>query len=242
MDQIQPYFDYFGAHPQYALAIIFLIAFGEALLVIGLVVPSTAVLVGAGALVGTGKLDFWPVMMATTVGCILGDQVSYWAGRFYGERLKTLWPLSAYPHLVAKGEDFVRAHGGKSIALGRFVPGIKAVVPGIVGMFGMGQVAFLTINITSGIVWAFAHLLPGIILGQALAFAGELSGRLVVILLLLLVLLGVAGWLIRIFSASLSLGMLIVIKSKFVFVTAKRYTTESAIKYSKNNVLSSRTS
>ena len=204
MDQIQPYFDYFGAHPQYALAIIFLIAFGEALLVIGLVVPSTAVLVGAGALVGTGKLDFWPVMMATTVGCILGDQVSYWAGRFYGERLKTLWPLSAYPHLVAKGEDFVRAHGGKSIALGRFVPGIKAVVPGIVGMFGMGQVAFLTINITSGIVWAFAHLLPGIILGQALAFAGELSGRLVVILLLLLVLLGVAGWLIRIFSASLS--------------------------------------
>lgn len=204
MEQIQPYLDYFGNHPQWALAFIFLIAFGEALLVIGLVVPSTAVLVGAGALVGTGKLGFWPVMFATTMGCILGDQVSYWAGRFYGERLKTFWPLSAYPHLVAKGEDFVRQHGGKSIALGRFVPGIKAVVPGIVGMFGMGQLFFLSVNISSGIVWSIAHLLPGIILGQALAFAGELSGRLLVILLLLLVLLGVGGWLIRIFSASLS--------------------------------------
>ncbi len=204
MDKIQPYLDYFAVHPSWALAVIFLIAFGEALLVIGLVVPSTAVLVGAGALVGTGKLDFWPVMIAATLGCIAGDQVSFWAGRFFGERLKTMWPLSAYPHLLAKGEDFVRLHGGKSIALGRFVPGIKAVVPGIAGMFGMGQVFFLSINIASGIVWAFAHLLPGIILGQALAFAGELSGRLLIILLLLLVLLGVGGWLIRIFSAILT--------------------------------------
>lgn len=204
MDKIQPYLDYFALHPQWALAFIFLIAFGEALLVIGLVVPSTAVLVGAGALVGTGKLDFWPVMVATTLGCVAGDQVSFWAGRFFGERLKTFWPLSAYPHLVAKGEDYVRQHGGKSIALGRFVPGIKAVVPGIVGMFGMGQVFFLSVNISSGIVWSIAHLLPGIILGQALAFAGELSGRLLVILLLLLVLLGIGGWLIRIFSASLT--------------------------------------
>ena len=204
MEQIQSYLDYFGNHPEWALAVIFLISFGEALLVIGLLVPSTAVLVGAGALVGTGRLEFWPVMIATSLGCIMGDQVSYWVGRFYGERLKTLWPLSSYPHLVAKGEDFVKLHGGKSIALGRFVPGIKAVVPGIVGMFGMGQLFFLSVNVTSGLLWAIAHLLPGILLGHALAFAGELSGRLLVILLLLLVLLGIGGWLIRIFSASLS--------------------------------------
>ena len=36
MDQIQPYLDYFAGHPDWALIIIFLIAFGEALLVIGL--------------------------------------------------------------------------------------------------------------------------------------------------------------------------------------------------------------
>jgi membrane protein DedA with SNARE-associated domain/membrane-associated phospholipid phosphatase len=201
MDQIQPYLDYFAAHPAWALAVIFLIAFGEALLVIGLFVPSTAVLVGAGALVGTGKLDFWPVMIATTIGCILGDQVSYWAGRVFGDRLKTFWPLSAYPALVAKGEEFMKVHGGKSIALGRFVPGIKSVVPGIAGMFGMGQVFFLSINVVSGIAWAFVHLFPGILLGQALSLAGELSGRLLFLLLLLLIILAVAGWLIRLIFA-----------------------------------------
>lgn len=204
MDQIQPYLDYFASHPDWALIIIFLIAFGEALLVIGLFVPSTAVLVGAGTLVGAGKLHFWPVMIATILGCILGDQVSYWAGRVYGDRLRTFWPLNRYPHLLAKGEEFFKKNGGKSIALGRFVPGVKAVVPGIAGMFGMSQGFFLAINISSGIVWGFAHVLPGVLLGQALSLAGELSGRLLFVLLVLLAILAVAGWLIRLLAASLT--------------------------------------
>ncbi|MDE2445051.1 MAG: VTT domain-containing protein [Alphaproteobacteria bacterium] len=204
MDQIQPYLDYFSSHPDWALIIIFLIAFGEALLVIGLFVPSTAVLVGAGTLVGAGKLPFWPVLAATIFGCILGDQVSYWAGRIYGERLKTFWPLNRYPHLLAKGEEFFKKNGGKSIALGRFVPGVKAVVPGIAGMFGMSEGFFLAINVSSGIVWGFAHVFPGVLLGQALSLAGELSGRLLFVLLVLLVILAVAGWLIRLLAASLT--------------------------------------
>lgn len=204
MDVIQPYLDYFSANPGWALVIIFLIAMGEALLIIGLFVPSTAVLVGAGILVGTGNLSFWPVIIVTAVGCIVGDQISYWAGRFFGERLKTMWPLSLYPQLVVKGEDFVRQHGGKSIAIGRFVPGVKSVVPGIVGMFGMNQLFFIFVNVSSGIVWAFAHVVPGVLIGQGLAFAGELSGRLLVVLLVLLVVLSLIGYVIRLAAAGVS--------------------------------------
>lgn len=203
MEYIQPYLDFFTQHPGWAIAIVFLIAFGEALLIIGLFVPSTAVLVGAGMLVGTGHLQFWPVFAATASGAILGDQLSYWAGRLFGERLKTLWPLNRYPVLVARGEDFVRKHGGKSIAIGRFVPGVKAVVPGIVGMFGMGQVYFAVINVSSGLFWTLAHVLPGMLFGQVLAMAGELSDRLLIVLLVLLVLVAVAGWLIRLFIGGL---------------------------------------
>jgi len=203
MEYIQPYLDYFSQNPGWAIAIVFLIAFGEALLIIGLFVPSTAVLVGAGMLVGTGHLAFWPVFAATAIGAILGDQLSYWAGRLFGERLKTLWPLNRYPVLVARGEDFVRRHGGKSIAIGRFVPGVKAVVPGIVGMFGMGQIYFAVINFTSGLFWALTHILPGMLFGQVLALAGDLSERLLIVLLVLLVVLAVAGWLIRLFIGGL---------------------------------------
>jgi membrane protein DedA with SNARE-associated domain/membrane-associated phospholipid phosphatase len=197
MEHIQPYLDYFSANPEWAIIIVFLIAFGEALLIIGLFVPSTAVLVGAGMLVGTGHLGFWPVFWATAIGAIAGDQISYWVGRLYGQRLKTMWPLNNYATLMNKGEEFVRLHGGKSIAIGRFVPGVKAVVPGIVGMLGMNQAFFLFVNITSGLFWTASHVFPGILLGQGLALAGDLSGQLLVVVLVLLVVLGVASWIIR---------------------------------------------
>ena len=196
--------DYFALHPNWAISLVFLISLSEALLVIGLVVPSTAVLIGAGTLIGAGKLPFWPIMIAAILGCIAGDQISFWAGRIYGDRLRTLWPLKNYPHLLAKGEEYVRLHGGKSIAIGRFVPGIKAVVPGIAGMFGMSQSYFLTVNFFSGIVWAAMHVLPGVLLGQAFLLAGELSGRLLVVLFVLLIILAVGGWLVRVIVASMA--------------------------------------
>jgi len=202
--QIQPYLDYFSNHPDWALVLVFFVALGEALLVIGLFVPSTAVLIGAGTLVGAGKLPFWPVMIATILGCITGDQISFWAGRIFGDRLRSMWPLRNYPHLLAKGEAYVKEHGGKSIAIGRFVPGIKSVVPGIAGMFGMGQLFFLAVNITSGIAWAALHVLPGVLLGQALSLAGELSSRLLVVLVVLLLILAIGGWLVRVVAAGLS--------------------------------------
>ena len=204
MEFIQPYLDYFALHPNWAIAVVFLIAMGEALLVIGLFVPSTAVLISAGTLIGAGKLPFWPIMIATVLGCVTGDQLSYWAGRIFGDRLRTMWPLRNYPHLLAKGEEYVRVHGGKSIAIGRFVPGVKAVVPGIAGMFGMGQGFFLTVNFFSGIAWSALHVLPGVLLGQALSLAGELSGRLLVVLLVLLTVLAIGGWLVRLFAAMLT--------------------------------------
>ena len=189
-----------AVHPFWALVLIFGVSLGEALLIIGLFVPSTVVLVTAGTLVGAGKLPLWPVMAATIFGCVLGDQLSFWAGRFYGERLKTMWPLRKFPQLMAKGEEYVREHGGKSIAIGRFIPGIKAVVPGVAGMFGMNQTFFMVVNLVSGTAWGAAHVVPGILLGHALAFAGELSARLLLALLVLLGLLAILGWAVRLLA------------------------------------------
>ena len=197
MSTIQGILDYFAANPMIALIFIFIIAMAEAVVVIGLFVPSTAVLVGAGTLVGVGKLDLWPVLIATFTGAVVGDQISFWAGRFYGQRLKQLWPLNRYPSLVERGEEFFALHGGKSVAIGRFVPAVKAIVPGVAGMLGMGQARFIAINVSSAIVWAAAHVLPGVLVGKGLAVAGELSGRLAIVLGLLLAVLFVAGWLVR---------------------------------------------
>jgi membrane protein DedA with SNARE-associated domain len=47
------------------------------------------------------------------------------------------------------------------VATARFLPGLRAVVPVVAGMFGMRPTAFYTANVTSAVVWAPLHILPG---------------------------------------------------------------------------------
>ena len=188
---------FIGENPTLANAVVFLIAMGEALFLVGMFVPSTVVLVGAGTLVGLGKLDPWPILIWTTLGAIAGDAISYWIGAYYKERIKSVWPFNRYRVLVERGEAYFLRHGGKSVFIGRFVPGVKAIVPGIAGMVGMNVTRFTVINVTSAIAWTIVHLGPGIIAGTAFGALGEISGRLATVLGIFLVVLFVAVMLAR---------------------------------------------
>lgn len=194
---IQPIIDYLAQYPTTAWLIVFLVSMGEALFVVGLAVPSTAVLVGAGTLVGLGKLQFWPVFMMTVAGAVAGDAISYWFGHIYKERIKSMWPFSNYPDAIERGVVFMRKHGGKSVFIGRFVPGVKAVVPGLAGMMGMDAWHFTWINVISAVAWAGAHLFPAILAGAALSFLGVISSRLMIVAALMIVLLLLVGWIVK---------------------------------------------
>lgn len=200
---LQSFVDTLSTHPELAGVFAFLIAMGEALLVVGIFVPSTVPLVAVGTLVGLGKLDFWAMLAWISVGAVAGDAISYWIGYIYRDRLKRTWPLVKHPALVAQSEAFFRKYGAMSICFGRFVPGIKAVIPGIAGIAGMTPMRFGIINLLSGIAWALAHLIPGSAAGAALALLGAVSGRLALVLggllLVILVVAMVVRWLFLIF-------------------------------------------
>lgn len=185
---------YIGDHPTAAIAIIFLISAGEALFIVGLFVPSTVVLVGAGTLVGLGKLSFWPLYAAATLGAVVGDAASYWIGHVYKEHVRQVWPFSRYTMLLDRGESFFHRHGGKSVFIGRFIPGVKAVVPGIAGIVGMSPVRFTAINVISALVWSAAHLLPGMGLGRAVDVTATANPRLLELLLILLLATGLVWY------------------------------------------------
>ncbi|WP_269584589.1 bifunctional DedA family/phosphatase PAP2 family protein [Roseibium sp. Sym1] len=201
-EYIDPVLTFIADNPGLAGLICFLAAMGEALFIIGLFVPTTVVLVGAGTLVGLGKLDPVPLFIWTTLGATAGDAISYWIGYTFKDRIRTMWPLNKYAHMVESGEKFFKQHGGKSVFIGRFVPGVKSVVPGIAGMAGMNFSRFSVVNVTSAFAWTVVHIAPGIIAGSALGAIGEISGRLALVLgallfvIFLIVMLG--RWLILI--------------------------------------------
>ena len=183
---LQPIVDYIGNHPNGASAIVFLMAMGEAIFVLGLFVPSTVVLVGAGTLIGMGKLGIVPIFTATALGAIAGDAISYWIGHTYKEHIRQVWPFSRYTGLLDRGEAYFARHGGKSVFIGRFIPGIKAVVPGIAGIVGMNPVRFTVINVVSAIAWTASHLLPGIGIGRGIDVVSSGNPRLLELFILAL--------------------------------------------------------
>lgn len=184
-------------HPVVSLITVFLVAFGESLAFVGLIVPGALLMVGFGALIALDYLPFWPTIIAAMLGAIAGDGVSYWLGAYYNQRLTTLWPFTRHPDLLERGKDFFNRHGGKSVLLGRFFGPLRPIIPAIAGMMHMSVRQFILINIISAILWAPLYLLPGIIFGASLELASEFAGRFSLLLVTLLVSLWLLGWLIK---------------------------------------------
>lgn len=189
-DIAQAVIGFIGQHPHWAGILIFLIALAESVAVIGLFIPGSPILIGVGAVVGLGHLPLWPMLVWATAGAIIGDGVSYELGRRYRDTILGAWPMSRYPGLIARGETFFRRHGGKSIALGRFLPMLRPMIPMVAGALGLRPGLFYAVNIASAIVWAPAHILGGALLGASLGALGAVSGRLVAMLAVLALTLG----------------------------------------------------
>src|SRR6202521_5081028 len=97
-------------HPNWVSLITFLTAMSEAVAVVGLFVPGTAILIGIGSLVGLGHLALWSILASATLGAVVGDGVSYWMGHRHGDRISSMWPFRDRPQLLARGQAFFTHH------------------------------------------------------------------------------------------------------------------------------------
>jgi membrane protein DedA with SNARE-associated domain len=168
MEQAGPIIAFVRENQSWAGPIIFLLAFGESIAVISLVLPFWAMLVGIGTLVTVSGLDFWTVWIAASLGAALGDWVSYWIGAHFQHRVAGWWPLSRYPQMLPKGEAFFQRYGWLAVVLGRFSGPLRATVPLAAGIVRMPLVPFQLANFGSAFLWAAALMLPGTYLGRFL--------------------------------------------------------------------------
>lgn len=166
MDQwIEDVLRYISANRLVAGPIIFALAFAESLAFISLLVPFTAMIVGAGALVGSGSLDPWIVIPWGIAGAAFGDSVSYWIGRHFKDRVPRMWPFRNNPDQLERGYRFFERWGVLSVFIGRFFGALRAAVPIVAGMLKMTQWKFQVANIVSAIIWLPMLLVPGAIAG-----------------------------------------------------------------------------
>lgn len=182
-------------HPHIAYLLILLISLFESLAIVGLIFPGTIIMIAVGMIISTGAISLKPAIIMAILGSITGDGISYWIGRIHHEKLKGFWPFNRHPRILPRGEEFFYKHGGKSVLFGRFIGPMRPVIPIVAGMLGMSPLRFTLVDVTSGIIWAFAYTLPGFLFGTSLALAGNISSRLSILLLLVVAAIWAFVWL-----------------------------------------------
>ncbi|MGB6397392.1 MAG: DedA family protein [Bradyrhizobium sp.] len=157
-----------SANAWLAYLTLFLAALLEAVPVVGSVIPGSTIILALSALVPGGELKLWWVLAAAIAGALLGDGSAFWAGHRAQREILSAWPLANYPRVVAQSEEFFRRWGTWAVFFARFVPPIRAFVPITAGALGMSPARFYPVNIAAILLWAPAHVLPGVLAISAL--------------------------------------------------------------------------
>jgi membrane protein DedA with SNARE-associated domain len=201
---LDPLIAFVSAHAWLAYLTLFLAALLEAVPVVGSVIPGSTIILALSALIPGGELKLQWVLLAAALGAVLGDGSAYWVGHRQQREILNTWPLTNYPRVVAESESFFNRFGTWAVFFARFVPPIRAFVPVTAGALGMAPPRFYAINIPAILVWAPAHVLPGVLAVSALhQYAGlphhQHIGKHIWILAVIggAIILGLAIWIIR---------------------------------------------
>ena len=165
---IDPLIAFVSAHAWLAYLTLFLAALLEAVPVVGSVIPGSTIILALSALVPGGDLQLEWVLLAATAGALLGDGSAFCIGHRAQREILSAWPMSNYPRVIAQSEEFFNRWGALAVFFARFVPPIRAFVPITSGALGMPPLRFFAVNIPAVLLWAPAHVLPGVLAISAL--------------------------------------------------------------------------
>jgi membrane-associated protein len=180
-----------------AYVVIGALAFGEAAVFIGFVLPGETAAILGGVLAASNKVDLWILLILVPLAAILGDSVGYEVGHRYGPRVLASRPMRSHQHRLASAQTFLRERGGWAVFIGRFTAFLRAVTPGLAGLSRMPYRRFLVFNALGGIVWGVGAVLLGYFAGNSYAAVEKTVGRASGLLLVLLIVAALVVWHVR---------------------------------------------
>ena len=176
---------------EYGYILLFLLVFLDQL---GAPLPSLPGVLAAGALVGTGEMNFAAVIVLTVLACVPADFLWYYLGRTRGGKvLTTICNISLEPeYCVRRTERSFERLGPYSLLVAKFVPGLQTIAPPMAGLTQMRAAKFLALDAAGATLWAAVVAYVGLLFSTQLAVItvrfAELGGLAAAILVGLLVL------------------------------------------------------
>jgi membrane-associated protein len=149
--------------------ILCLIIFCETGLVATPFLPGDSLLFAAGMLTAAnGILNIWLLIILLICSAILGDNVNYFVGRFFGERVFQIGFLKRIikREYLDRTHAFYEKHGGKTIIMARFVPIVRTFAPFAAGLGKMNYSRYISFCIGGAILWVPLLSLAGYYFGN----------------------------------------------------------------------------
>lgn len=162
-EYIDLFLNFISENESWAPPLIGLMAFLESLFIIGLMTPATVILVATGALIGAEALDLLPITIAASIGCFLGDNVSYYIGRKARPGLVRTALFRKHRNIILRSHLLFRKYGIYAVFIGRFLGPLRSTVPTVAGVLRVPIIKFQIANISSAIIWPPLYMLPGIV-------------------------------------------------------------------------------
>ena len=144
-------------------AIFFIVILGN----VGLPVPEETVLTVSGYLAWQGQLRVPDVIAVALVSAVAGDNLGYWLGRRYGQRLLDRLRAAAPEH-VERARRFVLHHGALAVFGARFVTGLRVMAGPLAGSTGMRPARFFLANLAGAVVYIPVVVAVGYAIGYGL--------------------------------------------------------------------------
>jgi membrane protein DedA with SNARE-associated domain len=155
----------------------------------GLPLPSFPLLLGAGALSGTGRMNLAAALFFCAFSTVCADTIWYQLGRRKGIKVvQWLCRISLEPDsCVRRTEGLFEKQGARSLLFAKFLPGLNAVATPLAGIFQMRWRKFLLFDVLGAFLWLGTYLGIGYLFSGEIERiaqrAGTLGGWLLVLLL-----------------------------------------------------------
>lgn len=154
-------------HGPWVYGLLFAIVFVETGLVVMPFLPGDSLLFVVGTLCGAGLVSLPLALLLLFVAAVLGDQVNYTIGRWFGPKVFQ-WEQSRFFNKRAfdQAHAFYERHGGITIVLARFLPFIRTFAPFVAGVAEMTRARFTAYNVAGAALWVGGVTLAGYLFGN----------------------------------------------------------------------------
>src|SRR5262245_62739061 len=161
---------------QYGVAVLFAWAFAVQA---GWPLPAAPVLLGAGALSGSGRMNLALAIGAAMIAALGADVLWYALGRSLGLRVfGTLCRFSLDPDsLVREAKERFLSHRGRYLVLAKFLPGLNPLAPGLAGAASLRPDQFFVYAGAGALLWAGAWITFGYLCSDAISLVARWGSR-----------------------------------------------------------------